>query len=138
MMHDKLIRGIGEVDDRILERYHDIDTRLARKHAQKAMALRITAIAACLAVLLCACAPLSMLTHPAGRAVLGGDSDALVAELEKIEGFYDWQAKTAEKLEETLPAPMWELLQTTPVLDVLTQPQFKGMTPLDSFAEGEP
>lgn len=137
MMHDKLIRGIGEVDDRILERYHDIDTRLARKHAQKSMALRMTAIAACLAVLLCAALPLSMLTHPVGRAVLKGDSEALMTELEKIEGFYDWQAKTAEKLEETLPAPMWELLQTTPVLDVLTQPQFKGMTPLDSFAQGE-
>ena len=70
MKHVKFIRGIGEVDDRILERYHDIDTRLARKHAKKAMALRITAIAACLAVLLCACTPLAMLTHPACRAVL--------------------------------------------------------------------
>ena len=73
MMHDKLIRGIGEVDDRILERYHDIDTRLARKHAKKAMALRMTAIAACMAVLLCAALPLSMMTNPMGRAVLRGD-----------------------------------------------------------------
>ncbi len=138
MNHDKLIRGIGEVDDRILERYHDIDTRLASKYAKKMMALRMTAIAACLAILLCAGTPLVMLTNPAGRAVLGGDSEALMAELEKIDGFYDWQAKTAEKLEETLPAPMWELLQTTPVLDVLTQPQFKGLVPLDAFAQGEP
>ncbi len=138
MKHEKLIRGIGEVDDRILERYHDIDTRLARKHAKKAMALRMTAIAACMAVLLCAALPLSMLTNPMGRAVLRGDSAALMVELAKHEGFYDWQARTAEKLEENLPAPMWERLQETPVLDVLTQPQFKGMTPLDSFAEGEP
>ncbi|MBQ5362765.1 MAG: hypothetical protein IIU63_05395 [Clostridia bacterium] len=138
MKHEKLIRGIGEVDDRILERYHDIDTRLARKHAKKAMALRMTAIAACMAVLLCACLPLSMMTHPIGRAVLGGDSETLLTELMKIDGFLSWQGEAAEKLEENLPAPMWDLLQTTPVLDVLTQPQFKGMTPMDSFADGEP
>jgi hypothetical protein len=79
-----------------------------------------------------------MMTHPIGRAVLGGDSETLLTELMKIDGFLSWQGEAAEKLEENLPAPMWELLQTTPVLDVLTQPQFKGMTPLDSFAQGEP
>ena len=96
------------------------------------------AIAACLAVLLCAIVPLSMLTNPIGKAVLMGDSETLLTELLKIDGFLSWQANTAEKLEQILPAPMWERLQTTPVLDVLTQPQFKGLSPLDSFAEGEP
>ena len=138
MKYENLIRGIGEMDDRILERYNEIDARLARKHARKTMALRMAAIAACVAVLLCACVPLSMMTHPVGRAVLGGDSEALLTELMKIDGFLSWQGETAEKLEENLPAPMWELLQTTPVLDVLTQPQFKGLEPLDSFAQGEP
>ena len=138
MKHEKLIRGIGEVEDRILERYHDIDARLARKHVKKAMALRMTAIAACMAVLLCAALPLSMMTNPIGRAVLKGDSDVLLKELLEVEGFLSWQSETAQKLEENLPAPMWELLQTTPVLDVLTQPQFKGITPMDSFVEGEP
>ncbi len=138
MKNEKLIRGIGEVDDRILERYHAIDTRLAHKHARKATAVRVTLVAACVAILLCACLPLGMLVHPAGRAVLKGDSLALTEQLNKIEGFQPWQEKTAERLEQTLPEPVWELLQTIPVLNVLTQSRFAGLTAADAFEDGKP
>ncbi len=124
MKNEKLIRGIGEIDDRVLERYHAIDTRLARKHARKMRALRALAVAASLALLIGVCVPVSMLTHPAGRAVLKGDSVALTEQLNKIEGFRSWQERTAERLEQTLPAPLWAYMQSTPVLDVFTQSQY--------------
>ena len=102
MKHQNFIRGVGEMDDRILERYHAIDTRLAHKHAGKTKMLRVMAIAACTAVLVCALAPVGMLAHPAGRAVLQGDSEALTEQLNKIDGFMVWQEQTAQKLEQSL------------------------------------
>lgn len=132
MKKETLLKGIGEVDDRILARYEQIDARLAAKHATKRHALRILAIAACAVLILCAIVPGAMMVHPAGRAVLQGDSEALTLQLNKIEGFPAWQEKTAEKLEQTLPGGVWEHLQTMPVLDVLTKSQYpafayKGM-----------
>ena len=124
MKNENLIRGIGEVDDRILVRYHAIDTRLARKYAQSGRMLRVLAVAACIAVLLCALVPIGMLAHPVGRAVLQRDSAALTEQLNQIEGFKVWQEQTAEKLEQTLPGGIYELLQTTPIADVLTQSQY--------------
>lgn len=137
MKHQNFIRGVGEMDDRILERYHAIDTRLAHKHAGKAKVLRVMAIAACTAVLVCALAPVGMLTHPAGRAVLQGDSEALTEQLKKIEGFEAWQESTAEKLEQKLPEGIFGLLQTTPIINVLTQSQFSGLAAQETFEEQE-
>ena len=137
MKHQNFIRGVGEMDDRILERYHAIDTRLARKHASKARMLRAVAIAACMAILVCALVPVGMLAHPAGRAVLSGDSEALTEQLNKIEGFAAWQEMTAEKLEQSLPEGLYELLQTTPIMDVLTQSQFSGLAAQETFEEQE-
>ena len=139
MNKETFFRGVGEIEHGVLERYDAIDAKLAREHRRKQMYVRMIAVAACLAILLCACLPVGFLiAHPMGKAVLTGDSEMLLDELMKIDGFSVWQSETAEKLEQNLPAPMWELLQTTPVLDVLTQPQFKGLAPLDSFEGGEP
>ena len=139
MNKETFFRGVGEIEHSVLERYDAIDANLAREHTRKQIWVRMIAVAACLAILLCACLPVGFLiAHPMGKAVLTGDSEMLLDELMKIDGFSVWQSETAEKLEQNLPAPMWELLQTTPVLDVLTQPQFKGLTPLDSFEGGEP
>ena len=137
MKHQNFIRGVGEMDDRILERYHAIDTRLARKHAGKAKMLRAVAIAACMAILVCALGPVGMLAHPAGRAVLSGDSEALTEQLNKIEGFAAWQEMTAEKLEQSLPEGIFGLLQTTPIVNVLTQSQFSGLAAQEAFEEQE-
>ena len=137
MKHQNFIRGVGEMDDRILERYHAIDTRLAHKHAGKAKVLRVMAIAACTAVLVCALAPVGMLAHPVGRAVLQGDSEALTEQLNKIEGFAAWQEMTAEKLEQKLPEGIFGLLQTTPIINVLTQSQFSGLAAQETFEEQE-
>ncbi len=138
MKQETFIRGVGEMDDRILERYHAIDTRLAQKHTRKALAVRVLAVAACLAILLCACVPVGMLAHPAGRAVLKGDSEALTQELIKIDGFALWQDKMAEKLEQTLPQPLWTLMQDLPVVNVLTQSQFAGLSAQDTLEDGKP
>ena len=137
MKHQNFIRGVGEMDDRILERYHAIDTRLARKHASKARMLRAVAIAACMAILVCALVSVGMLAHPAGRAVLSGDSEALTEQLKKIEGFAAWQEMTAEKLEQSLPEDIFGLLQTTPIVNVLTQSQFSGLAAQETFEEQE-
>lgn len=138
MKYENLIRGIGEMDDRILERYHAIDVRLSHKHARKAIVVRALAIAACVAILVCATVPMGLLSHPAGRAVLRGDYEGLNEELCKIEGFTDWQAETAEKLERFLPQEAYGLLQTTPIVNVLTQPQFAGLEAQDMFVDGKP
>ena len=137
MKHQNFIRGVGEMDDRILERYHAIDTRLAHKHAGKTKMLRVMAIAACTAVLVCVLAPVGMLAHPVGRAVLQGDSEALTEQLNKIEGFAVWQEMTAEKLEQKLPEGIFGLLQTTPIVNVLTQSQFSGLAAQETFEEQE-
>ena len=138
MKKEILIRGIGEVDDRILVRYDAIDARLARKHARQGRIVRALVIAACLALLIGVCVPVGMMTHPVGRAVLRGDSEALTEQLYKIDGFVLWQDETAEKLEQTLPVPVWKLLQDIPVLNVLTQSAFSGMQAQEVFAPGEP
>ena len=132
MTNERLFRAIGQLDDRILERYHTIDQRLLRKTQRKRAGVRVLAIAACVAMLLGVCLPIAALSHPIGRAILQGDSEALTLQLLKLEGFAPWQERVSERLEKQLPDGMWELLQTTPLLDVLTQSQYpayacKGM-----------
>ena len=61
MKKEQLFEAIGEIEDRILDRYRQMDQRLARKHAQKKRTLRIVAIAACLALLMGACVPVGMM-----------------------------------------------------------------------------
>lgn len=138
MKKEQIFDAVGEINDDILDRYHQMDQRLARKHSQKRMTLRVLAVAASLTVLLCACLPLGMLVHPVSRAVLQGDSEALTEQLVKTPGFALWQDQTAQKLEQVLPAPMWEFMQSTPIINVLTQSQFSGMKAQDTFVEDVP
>ena len=67
MTKERLFRIIGLLDDKILERYHAIDQRLARKQANKKRALRVLAIAACAALLLGACIPVGMMIAQMGQ-----------------------------------------------------------------------
>ncbi|MBE6698392.1 MAG: hypothetical protein E7581_07715 [Ruminococcaceae bacterium] len=124
MNKERLFRVIGQVDDHVIERYYQMDERLARKQATRRHTLRALIAAACVVLVFAMSLPLAALSHPAGRAVLQGDSAALTEYLVGIDGFAAWQEKTAEELEQRLPEDMWQLLQTTPILDVLTQSQY--------------
>ena len=99
MKKEQFFRLLGELDDRFLEKYRQIDLRLSHKAYRKKRTLRILAVAACLVLLIGVCVPVGMLAHPAGRAILQGDSQALTEQLNRIEGFKPWQEQTAEKLE---------------------------------------
>lgn len=124
MKKERFFRLLGELDDRILEQYRQMDATLSHKALRKKRALRALIIAACLALLIGACVPVGMLAHPAGRAILRGDSEALTEQLNRIDGFKPWQEITAEKLEQSLSPKAWESLQKIPVINVLTQSQY--------------
>ncbi len=138
MKRKQLFVELTELDDQLLAQYFTMDKELARKHARKRMRVRVLAVAACVAILLCACVPAGMLSNPVGRAVLQGDSEALTQELMKIDGFVLWQDKMAGKLEQTLPQPLWTLMQDLPVVNVLAQSQFAGLSAQDTFEDGKP
>ena len=124
MKKERFFRLLGDLDDAILDKYRQMDAQLSRKAHQKKRTLRILAVAACLCLLIGACVPVGMLVHPAGRAILRGDSQALTEQLNRIEGFKPWQEQTAEKLEQSVSPELWESLQKMPVLNVLTQSQY--------------
>ena len=124
MKKERFFRLLGDLDDAILDKYRQMDAQLSRKAHQKKRMLRILAVAACLVLLIGACVPVGMLAHPAGRAILKGDSEALTEQLNRIEGFKPWQEQTAERLEQRLSAGLWASLQNTPVINVLTQSQY--------------
>ena len=124
MKKDQLFDLIGEIDEDILDRHRQMDLRLGRKQITKRHVARVLMIAACAVLILVLSLPLAALSHPAGRAVLRGDSNALTEYLVGIDGFAPWQDQVAEKLEQSLPRPLWELMQSTPILDVLTQSQY--------------
>ena len=124
MKKQRFFRLLGDLDDQILEQYRQMDVELSHKALGRKRALRALIIAACLALLIGACVPVGMLAHPAGRAILRGDSEALTEQLNRIDGFKSWQEITAEKLEQSLSPKAWESLQKTPVINVLTQSQY--------------
>ncbi len=124
MKKERFFRLLGDLDDTILDKYRQMDAQLSRKAHQKKRTLRILAVAACLALLIGACVPVGMMVHPAGRAILRGDSQALTEQLNRIEGFKPWQEQTAEKLEQSVSPELWESLQKMPVINVLTQSQY--------------
>ena len=124
MKKERFFRLLGDLDDHILDKYREMDVQLSHKALRKKRALRVLLIAACFALLIGACVPVGMLAHPAGRAILRGDSEALTEQLNRIDGFKSWQEITAEKLEQSLSPKAWESLQKTPVINVLTQSQY--------------
>lgn len=125
MKRKHLFTELTELDDQLLEQYFTMDKELARKHARRRIGVRVLAVAACVALLLGISLPVGfMVAHPVGKAIMAGDSAALTEQLNKIEGFAAWQESTAEKLEQKLPEGLYELLQTTPIVDVLTQSQY--------------
>lgn len=117
MNKEQLFCLIGELDDRFLEKYRQMDLHLSQRAYRKKRTLRILAIAACLALVIGACVPVGMMATPAGNT-------ALTEQLNRIDGFRPWQESVAEKLEQSLSEPAWKLLQTTPILNVLTQSQY--------------
>lgn len=137
MNKELLFDAIGQINDDFLVRHRQMDLRLAREYARKQTVRRLLVMAACLVLVVALCLPLASL-HPAGRAVIKGDSAALTEYLMGIDGFAAWQDKTAQMLEQNLPLPLWQMMQSTPILDVLTQSEFSGLTAQDSFADGKP
>ena len=124
MKKEQLFDAIGEIDEEILDLHRKVDLRLARKHARKKLTARIVTVAACMTLMIVLGLSAAIMANPIGRAVVQGDSDALIEQLNQIEGFKPWQDQTVEKLEQSLPAPMWELLQTIPITNALTQSQY--------------
>ena len=124
MKKEQLFDAIGDIHEDILARHNQMDQELARKYARKRGVLRVLAVAACFVLVIALSLPIAALAHPAGRAVLRGDSEALTEYLVGIDGFAAWQEITAEQLEQALPENVWEILQTTPIVNVLTQSQY--------------
>ncbi len=60
MKKEQFFRLIGELDDRFLEKYRQIDMRLSHKAYRKKRTLRILAVAACLALLIGVCVPVGV------------------------------------------------------------------------------
>ncbi len=60
MKKEQFFRLIGELDDRFLETYRQIDMRLPHKAYRKKRTLRMLAVAACLALLIGACVPVGV------------------------------------------------------------------------------
>ena len=61
MKKEQFFRLLGELDDRFLEKYRQIDLRLSHKAYRKKRTLRILAVAACLALLIGVCVPVGMM-----------------------------------------------------------------------------
>lgn len=67
MKKEQFFRLIGELDDRFLEKYRQIDLRLSHKAYRKKRTLRILAVAACLALLIGVCVPVGMMIAQLGK-----------------------------------------------------------------------
>ncbi len=80
MKKELLNDAVGKIDDRILDRYRQMDLRLAYKHAQKKRALRVMAVAACLALLIGACVPVGMMI----AQLAGGPSPVIPGTSEEL------------------------------------------------------
>ena len=55
MKKERFFRLLGELDDRILEQYRQMDATLSHKALRKKRAMRVLIIAACFALLIGAC-----------------------------------------------------------------------------------
>ena len=60
MKKEQFFSLIGELDDRFLERYRQMDMRLSYKAMRKKRTLRVLAVAACLCLLIGACVPVGI------------------------------------------------------------------------------
>ncbi|MBR5602029.1 MAG: hypothetical protein IKW24_05310, partial [Clostridia bacterium] len=60
MKKEQFFSLIGELDDRFLERYRQMDMRLSYKAVRKKRTLRVLAVAACLCLLIGACVPVGI------------------------------------------------------------------------------
>ena len=60
MKKEQFFSLIGELDDRFLERYRQMDMRLSYKAMRKKRTLRVLAVAACLCLLIGACVPVGV------------------------------------------------------------------------------
>lgn len=67
MKKERFFRLLGELDDRILEQYRQMDVTLSHKALRKKRALRALIIAACLALLIGACVPVGMMIAQLGN-----------------------------------------------------------------------
>ena len=97
MNKERFFRVIGQIDDRILARYHQMDERLARRRNARRAVMRMLTAAACFVLIFVLCMPL---VHPVGQAALAGDFEPLAERLYEIEGYEPWREQTVEKLEQ--------------------------------------
>ena len=67
MKKEQFFRLLGDLDDRFLEKYRQIDLRLSHKAYRKKRTLRILAVAACLVLLIGVCVPVGMMIAQLGN-----------------------------------------------------------------------
>ena len=67
MKKEQFFSLIGELDDRFLERYRQMDLYLSQRSYRKKRTLRVLAVAACLCLLIGACVPVGMMIAQLGK-----------------------------------------------------------------------
>lgn len=135
MNKERFFRVIGQIDDRILARYHQMDERLARRRNARRAVMRMLTAAACFVLIFVLCMPL---VHPVGQAALAGDFEPLAEQLYAIEGYEPWREQTVEKLEQLLPEGITQRLWNTPIFDALMRPRYPDLGGEEIFEDGEP
>jgi len=85
MKKERFFRLLGELDDRILEQYRQMDATLSHKALRKKRALRVLIIAASLALLIGACVPVGMLIAQLGNRPNDPPSTINVQSLAELE-----------------------------------------------------
>ena len=83
MKREQLFDTLTELDDQLLEQYFSMDLELARKHARRRLGVRLTAIAACAAIVLGVCLPGGFLVAE-NTVSLHPGIHLLVADLQKM------------------------------------------------------
>lgn len=138
MNKERFFRVIGQIDDRVLARYYQMDERLSRRQNARRAMMRMLAAAACLVLMLALCMPLAALAHPVGQAALAGNFEPLAEQLYEIEGYEPWREQTVERLEQLLPEDISQRLWSTPIFDALMRPRYPDLGAEEIFEEGEP
>ncbi len=138
MNKERFFRVIGQIDDRVLARYYQMDERLARRQNARRAATRMLTAAACFVLMLILCMPLAALAHPVGQAVLAGDFETLAEQLYELEGYEPWREQTVERLEQLLPEGISQRLWNTPIFDALMRPRYPDLGAEEIFEDGEP
>ena len=104
MKNEKLLRGMGEIDDSLLARYETVEQKLSRQKAYKNVWIRWGSVAACLCIIFSSVFFLQQRTrNTAGSsftAVGGGESEMIQTE----------EGTNNDFVADKLPSPLYSFL----------------------------